>query len=105
MKVHNIFFVAINTNVRLNFFFFSEKALLEHLPFGSQCTEAEAEILKKLYESKLKKYYQHPDQILPGLANTSVLNIINTATNVVEQRLGKEFDISKVVSGKVSPGG
>ncbi|XP_078037800.1 cell division cycle protein 16 isoform X2 [Augochlora pura] len=38
-----------------------EKELLESLPFTEQCTESEAELLRLLYESKLKKY-QEPNE-------------------------------------------
>ncbi|XP_066594170.1 cell division cycle protein 16 homolog [Prorops nasuta] len=38
-----------------------EKELLESLPFSEQCTDAEADLLRMLYESKLKKY-QDPNK-------------------------------------------
>lgn len=34
---------------------------MESLPFSEQCTEAETELLRLLYESKLKKY-QEPNK-------------------------------------------
>ncbi|XP_052869462.1 cell division cycle protein 16 homolog [Anopheles cruzii] len=39
-----------------------EKELMQHIPMTQQCTEAERKVLKCLYESKLKKYY---DSIVP----------------------------------------
>lgn len=33
-----------------------ERELLDSLPFSEQCKEADAELLKLFYESKLKKY-------------------------------------------------
>lgn len=39
-----------------------EKELMQHLPIAQQCTEPEGKVLQKLYESKLKKYY---DSISP----------------------------------------
>lgn len=53
-----------------------EKELLEALPFGEQCTEAEAELLQLLYESKLKKY-QEPNTKQP-LATCSVMGVLVT---------------------------
>ncbi|KOX67609.1 Cell division cycle protein 16 like protein [Melipona quadrifasciata] len=53
-----------------------EKELLESLPFGEQCTEAEAELLQLLYESKLKKY-QEPNTKQP-LATCSVMGVLVT---------------------------
>lgn len=38
-----------------------ERELLESLPFAEQCTEGETELLRLLYESKLKKY-QEPNK-------------------------------------------
>lgn len=35
-----------------------EKELMQHIPMEQQCSEAERRILKRLYESKLKKYYE-----------------------------------------------
>uniref|UniRef100_A0A182JCQ4 Uncharacterized protein n=1 Tax=Anopheles atroparvus TaxID=41427 RepID=A0A182JCQ4_ANOAO len=35
-----------------------EKELIQHIPMAQQCTEPERKILKRLYESKLKKYYE-----------------------------------------------
>ncbi|XP_055614198.1 cell division cycle protein 16 homolog [Uranotaenia lowii] len=35
-----------------------EKELMQHIPLEQQCSEAERKILKRLYESKLKKYYE-----------------------------------------------
>lgn len=39
-----------------------EKELITYLPFSSQCTENERQIIEKLYKSKLKKYHE---SILP----------------------------------------
>lgn len=40
-----------------------EQNLILHLPFQQQCTEAEAEILKKVYKTKLKKYYESESMV------------------------------------------
>ena len=53
-----------------------EKELLESLPFGEQCTEAETELLRLLYESKLKKY-QEPNK-KQTLATCSVMGVLVT---------------------------
>ncbi|XP_047361479.1 cell division cycle protein 16 homolog isoform X1 [Vespa velutina] len=50
-----------------------ERELLESLPFGEQCTEAEADLLRLLYESKLKKY-QEPYK-KQSLATCSVMGV------------------------------
>ncbi|XP_071838689.1 cell division cycle protein 16 homolog isoform X2 [Apostichopus japonicus] len=42
-----------------------EKDLLEALPFKSQCTEEEADVVKGLYETVLKKYDKPTDSSLP----------------------------------------
>ena len=41
-----------------------ERELLDSLPFNAQCKEADAELLKLLYESKLKKYQAPADYYL-----------------------------------------
>ncbi|KZC08990.1 Cell division cycle protein 16 like protein [Dufourea novaeangliae] len=51
-----------------------EKELLESLPFSEQCTEAETELLRLLYESKLKKY-QEPNK-KQTLATCSVMGVL-----------------------------
>ncbi|XP_043251365.1 cell division cycle protein 16 homolog [Colletes gigas] len=53
-----------------------EKELLESLPFSEQCTEAETELLRLLYESKLKKY-QEPNK-KQTLATCSVMGVLVT---------------------------
>uniref|UniRef100_A0A182PSR2 Uncharacterized protein n=1 Tax=Anopheles epiroticus TaxID=199890 RepID=A0A182PSR2_9DIPT len=35
-----------------------EKELMQHIPMAQQCTEPERKLLTRLYESKLKKYYE-----------------------------------------------
>lgn len=35
-----------------------EHELITHLPFDAQCTENERQLIEKLYNSKLKKYYE-----------------------------------------------
>lgn len=49
---------------------------MESLPFGEQCTKAEAEFLRLLYESKLKKYQEpYKKQVL---ATCSVMGVLVT---------------------------
>ncbi|KAL0122000.1 hypothetical protein PUN28_007059 [Cardiocondyla obscurior] len=50
-----------------------EKELLESLPFADQCTKGEAELLRLLYDSKLKKY-QEPNT-KQSLTTCSVMGI------------------------------
>ncbi|XP_076296997.1 cell division cycle protein 16 [Lasioglossum baleicum] len=51
-----------------------EKDLLESLPFAEQCTESETELLRLLYESKLKKY-QEPNK-KQTLATCSIMGVL-----------------------------
>lgn len=53
-----------------------ERELLESLPFADQCTEAEADLLRLLYESKLKKY-QEPNKRPTG-PPCSVMGVVVT---------------------------
>lgn len=39
-------------------FAWEEKEVIESLPFSQQCTDADTKIIKNLYGSKLKKYFQ-----------------------------------------------
>ena len=41
----------------MNIKYISEKELLQHIPFNLQCYDTDAKLIKKMYESKLKKYY------------------------------------------------
>nr|XP_023012810.1 cell division cycle protein 16 homolog [Leptinotarsa decemlineata] len=64
-----------------------EEGLLKSLPISEQCSPEEAEILKTLYESKLKKYHTptlpkpNENRILygntPCISNNRILNIMN----------------------------
>lgn len=62
----NIFFLQIihATTIFIYLLLFSERELLDSLPFAEQCKEADAELLKLLYESKLKKYHAPADNNL-----------------------------------------
>lgn len=40
-----------------------ERELLAHLPVDSQCSNAEKVVLQKLYESKMKKYYETTNSV------------------------------------------
>ncbi|KYM98209.1 Cell division cycle protein 16 like protein [Cyphomyrmex costatus] len=53
-----------------------ERELLESLPFTEQCTEGEAELLRLLYDSKLKKY-QDPNR-KQSLSKCNVMSICLT---------------------------
>lgn len=70
------FHVIIDTSNFMIHIIWIEKELLESLPFAEQCTEAEAELLRLLYESKLKKY-QEPNTKQP-LATCSVMGVLVT---------------------------
>lgn len=60
----------------------SERELLDSLPFAEQCKEADAELLKVLYESKLKKY-QAPAEY----------NLLVSCGALVRDRLRHNLDI------------
>ncbi|XP_058792330.1 cell division cycle protein 16 homolog [Phymastichus coffea] len=59
-----------------------EQELLESLPFAEQCKEADAELLKLLYESKLKKYHAPAEN-----------NILVSCGVLVTDRLRHNLDI------------
>ncbi|XP_032686384.1 cell division cycle protein 16 homolog [Odontomachus brunneus] len=62
-----------------------ERELLESLPFAEQCTEGETELLRLLYESKLKKY-QEPNK-KQSLVTCSVMGIC------ISDRLADNLDM------------
>ncbi|XP_043270067.1 cell division cycle protein 16 homolog isoform X2 [Venturia canescens] len=62
-----------------------ERDLLESLPLSEQCTEAERDLLRLLYDSKLKKY-QVPSEEQPSIA-CSISGIS------VSDRLGNNLDM------------
>ncbi|XP_063995452.1 cell division cycle protein 16 homolog [Diachasmimorpha longicaudata] len=51
-----------------------ERELLESLPFNEQCSEADRELLRLLYESKLKKYQEPTEDI--SLASCNVKSVL-----------------------------
>ncbi|XP_076239082.1 cell division cycle protein 16 [Calliopsis andreniformis] len=53
-----------------------EKELLESLPFREQCTEAETELLRLLYENKLKKYQESNKKQM--VATCSIMGVLVT---------------------------
>lgn len=57
--------------------------MLESLPVNEQCSDAEAELLRLLYESKLKKY-QEPieNKLLFGAVNDLVLDRLSTNLDI-----------------------
>ncbi|XP_068155741.1 cell division cycle protein 16 homolog [Drosophila tropicalis] len=70
-----------------------EFELMQHLPLAQQSSETDAKLILKLYESKLKKYYElitarTADEISP-IVNPDVLQFINEFT-VRDQQKTKE---------------
>ena len=59
-----------------------ERELLDSLPFNTQCKEADAELIKLLYESKLKKYQAPADY-----------NLLVSCGALVRDRLRPNLDI------------
>ncbi|XP_055632512.1 cell division cycle protein 16 homolog [Toxorhynchites rutilus septentrionalis] len=59
-----------------------EKELMQHIPMEQQCSDAEKKILKRLYESKLKKYYEsiapqtNIEQTPVGTMSTDLLHVL-----------------------------
>ena len=66
-----------------------ERELLESLPFAEQCTEGEAELLRLLYDSKLKKY-QDPNR-KQSLSKCNVMGICltNRLANNLDMEVAK----------------
>lgn len=62
-----------------------ERELLESLPFAEQCTEGETELLRLLYESKLKKY-QEPNK-KQSLVTCSIMGIC------ISEKLANNLDM------------
>lgn len=59
-------------------FAWEEKEVIESLPFSQQCTDADTKIIKNLYGSKLKKYFQSivQDQVIQIVCKCVFLIIV-----------------------------
>ncbi|CAD7076949.1 unnamed protein product [Hermetia illucens] len=82
-----------------------EKELMQHLPFSQQCTDAEAKFIKKLYESKLKKYYESLNPLSNAeqtpIGNMNTLQSIRELTEKMRKNRSNEVNINKDVNTKL----
>ncbi|BFF93039.1 cell division cycle protein 16 homolog [Drosophila madeirensis] len=82
-----------------------EFELMHHLPLAQQSSEADAKFILKLYESRLKKYYElisarNGEEISP-IVNPDVLKFIKEFTARVQQTCSSESQMPKVSALKV----
>ncbi|XP_058839039.1 cell division cycle protein 16 homolog [Topomyia yanbarensis] len=73
-----------------------EKELMQHIPLEQQCSEAESKILKRLYESKLKKYYE---SIAPQ-TNLEQTPVGTMSTNLLHELTEKMKNSKNIESNK-----
>lgn len=76
-----------------------EKELMQHIPMDQQCSEAERKILKRLYESKLKKYYE---SIAPR-TNIEQTPIGTMSTDLLHELTEKMKNSKNIESNKTAP--
>uniref|UniRef100_A0A1B0CC40 Uncharacterized protein n=2 Tax=Lutzomyia longipalpis TaxID=7200 RepID=A0A1B0CC40_LUTLO len=73
-----------------------ERSLMDSLPIAHQCSDSDAKILKILYESKLKKYYDKINtHFLPGRLITSNLSIVQSLKKTKKENLYTTFNTAK----------
>ncbi|EDW14634.1 cell division cycle protein 16 homolog [Drosophila mojavensis] len=82
-----------------------EFELMHHLPLAQQSTEADAKFILKLYESRLKKYYElisarNAEEISP-IVNPDVLKYIKEFTARVQQTCSTDTQVPKPSASKV----
>ncbi|KAH8356467.1 hypothetical protein KR200_010253 [Drosophila serrata] len=82
-----------------------EFELMHHLPLAQQSSETDAKFILKLYESRLKKYYElisarNAEEISP-IVNPDVLKFIKEFTARVQQTCSSESQMPKVSALKV----
>lgn len=83
-----------------------ERELIAHLPFDTQCTDAERKIIEKLYKSKLKKYNETISANQTSASNFDSIGTIKAILDVIEktktERSNTEFKVgSKEVNAKI----
>ncbi|XP_019532299.3 cell division cycle protein 16 homolog [Aedes albopictus] len=76
-----------------------EKELMQHIPMDQQCSEAERKILKRLYESKLKKYYE---SIAPR-TNIEQTPIGTMSTDLLHELTEKMKNSKNIEGNKTAP--
>lgn len=77
----------------------AEFELMHHLPLAQQSSEADAKFILKLYESRLKKYYElisarNAEEISP-IVNPDVLKYIKEFTVRVQQTCSTDSQFPK----------
>ncbi|XP_055384899.1 cell division cycle protein 16 homolog [Condylostylus longicornis] len=81
-----------------------EKELVQHIPFNLQCSESDTKLIRKMYECKLKKYYdpigaQTNAEQTPNTGNFNILKSIKTLTDKAKEHTTRiNPNISKVSS-------
>ncbi|XP_053680955.1 cell division cycle protein 16 homolog [Anopheles nili] len=85
-----------------------EKELMQHIPMAQQCTEPERKVLKCLYESRLKKYYESivlqsnlDDPPVPSM-NTSLWHELKEKMKNCKNNETKKSSISKCFTPSLS---
>ncbi|XP_017131710.1 cell division cycle protein 16 homolog [Drosophila elegans] len=84
-----------------------EFELMQHLPLAQQSTETDGKFILKLYESRLKKYYElisarNAEEISP-IVNPDALKYIKEFTAKVQQTGTSDSQLPKVSTLKVPP--
>lgn len=75
-----------------------ERVLLEKLPINDQCTEGEDKILRKLYESKLKKY---SDSVVPQ-TNAEITPVAKKLSTTLINELTEKMKNSRNITSNNS---
>jgi len=78
---------------------------MHHLPLAQQSSETDAKFILKLYESRLKKYYElisarNAEEISP-IVNPDILKFIKEFTARVQQTGSSDSQMPKVSALKV----
>lgn len=78
---------------------------MHHLPLAQQSSESDAKFILKLYESRLKKYYElisarNAEEISP-IVNPDVLKYIKEFTVRVQQTCSSDTQLPKPATLKV----
>ncbi|XP_059610163.1 cell division cycle protein 16 homolog [Phlebotomus argentipes] len=81
-----------------------ERSLMDSLPIEEQCSEADGKIVKVLYESKLKKYYDKINaHFLPGRLITSNLSILQSFRKNKKDTSSTPFSFTKTTESIRNP--
>lgn len=67
----------------------SERELLESLPFVEQCTKGEEELLRLLYDSKLKKYQEPNTKESSVTCNVMGISVTDRLADNLDMQVAK----------------